>query len=425
MKRIGTTICLLAGLSGCISVTATPTAGDRKPVDVKPTATTMATPTTPAASSVALPTNPTWTAHPGHDLAGTRQPVDQAAAWSPQASGSLTPMVTTPRPLPAGLASATPLPPAHATRPAPAAPTSDYQASYPSPTAAARPPADLALASATVPTAPAKPEPVIDRSAPAAMAAPSPEEIIQANLAENRKTTTLRPSAPVAPEPAAKEPVALPAKAARANAVPLVRLVNTKRITLNFEVKDVGPSGLSTVELWYTQDAREWKKYEAPTDAKAYVVEVDEEGMYGFTLVARSGIGLGKEPPAAGEQPQVWVIVDLTRPEVHLEDAVSATAGGSQQVSIRWKATDKNLSRNPITLSWADKEDGPWKVIVSNIENTGKYNWQVPSGTPRCFVRVDAVDMAGNVGQSPVSKPILLDSSLPTVSITNVQSAGQ
>ena len=49
---------------------------------------------------------------------------------------------------------------------------------------------------------------------------------------------------------------------------PLVRMVNTKRITLNFEVKDVELSRLSGVELWYTYDAKLWKKYDAPSQAQ-------------------------------------------------------------------------------------------------------------------------------------------------------------
>jgi len=84
-----------------------------------------------------------------------------------------------------------------------------------------------------------------------------------------------------------------------------VRLVNTKRITLNFEVKDVGPSAVQRRAVVHP-GRKDWKKYDAPTQAQAYVVEVDDEGMYGFTLLAKSGTGIGKEPPQSGDQPQVW-----------------------------------------------------------------------------------------------------------------------
>jgi hypothetical protein len=208
-------------------------------------------------------------------------------------------------------------------------------------------------------------------------------------------------------------------------AAPLLRLVNTKRITLNFEIADVGSSGVSAVDLWYTQDGREWKKHEAPTNAKAYVVEVDDEGMYGFTLVARSGIGLGKEPPAAGDQPQVWVIVDLTKPDLQLTEVVPTNKGKTQEVAIKWSASDKNLGRGPVTLSYAESEEGPWHVIAGNLKSAGSYNWQVPSGIPpRVFVRAEAADLAGNVGRSQSNKPIVMDASMPKVSIVNVEANG-
>jgi hypothetical protein len=206
---------------------------------------------------------------------------------------------------------------------------------------------------------------------------------------------------------------------------PLVRMVNTKRITLNFEIKDVGPSGLSGVELWYTQDCKEWKKYDAPPQAHSYVVEVDQEGMYGFTLRARSGLGLAKDPPAAGDQPQVWVVVDLTRPNVTLDDVSPSVAARTQTLAIHWKATDKNLGRHPINLYYAEKEEGPWKPIATSLENNGIYHWQMPSGAPaRLLVRVEATDLAGNVGRAQSPKPVLLDMSRPTVSILGVEPNG-
>ena len=184
---------------------------------------------------------------------------------------------------------------------------------------------------------------------------------------------------------------------AKAN-MPLMRLVNTKRITLEFEVKDVGPSGLANVELWYTQNCRDWKKYDAPTNSKSYVVEVDDEGMYGFTLVARSGLGLSKDAPVSGDQPQVWTIVDLTPPEVQLTE-VAPERIDAKQVTITWKASDKNFGRTPVGLSYAETEAGPWRPIAANLENSGKFvPGRCPTGTPPKFiVRVEAADLAGNI----------------------------
>lgn len=207
-------------------------------------------------------------------------------------------------------------------------------------------------------------------------------------------------------------------------APPLMRMVNSKRITLNFEVKDVGPSGLSGVELWYTQDCKDWKKNNAPPQAHSYVIEVDEEGMYGFTLLAKSGLGLGKEPPAPGDLPQVWVMVDLSKPVVSLGEITPNLNGKTGSVAIRWKAVDKNLGSTPVGLYYSEKEAGPWQPIATNLENTGRYVWQVPASAPASFfLRVEATDLAGNMGRAQTAKPVLLDTSRPTVSILDVESA--
>jgi hypothetical protein len=151
-----------------------------------------------------------------------------------------------------------------------------------------------------------------------------------------------------------------------------VRMVNTKHISLNYEIKDVGPSGVSAVELWYTQDGKRWEKSDTISKPRPpFVVDLKDEGLYGFTLLARNGVGLGKRPPSSGEQPQVWVEVDVTKPVVKLLDIQPGLIGDSQHLSICWKATDTNLGQRPITLSYAEQVAGPWSVIAANIENTG------------------------------------------------------
>jgi hypothetical protein len=89
-----------------------------------------------------------------------------------------------------------------------------------------------------------------------------------------------------------------------------VRVVRSRRISLNFALSDIGPSGVSAVELWYTRDGKEWALCDGVPKSPPYLVEVDEEGKYGFTLLARSGAGLSKKPPAPGDEPQIWVIVE-------------------------------------------------------------------------------------------------------------------
>jgi hypothetical protein len=202
-----------------------------------------------------------------------------------------------------------------------------------------------------------------------------------------------------------------------------VRVVKSRRISFNFALSDVGPSGVSAVELWYTRDGKEWTMCEAVPKSPPYIVEVDEEGKYGFTLLARSGVGLGKRRPTPGDEPQIWVIVDGTKPDMQLMETTLLQSTRSPGLAIRWNASDKNFGPNPIALSYAGREDGPWQVISNHLPNTGQYVWSLPPNLPgQIYIRVEAVDLAGNVGQAQSTSPIVLDNSTPSVSILTVES---
>jgi hypothetical protein len=453
MKRIAASVVLLGGLSGCISIT--PPAPVEKAGEVK------STPAPPAGAGLAGGSP----ASPGVIPFDSGRTTSASFHSSFQQDVDALPARPTPvnlSPLPsAGSGLSTGAAPGPSMAVAQAAPTSLVVMQPPPPLpnlaapasglaggsglAAAPPglagapggmvytPAGMAAAQPGVPAAlpVLKDMPVV--VTPNSARAAEPIRQTSFNTAEPRTPATLstklevatpggtKPAAAAAAVPAPHPSHQADVRTAKGGP-PLMRLVNTKRITLNFEVKDVGPWGLAGVELWYTQNCREWKKYDAPVRAKAYVVEVDEEGMYGFALRAKSGIGLGQDPPAPGDQPEVWVMVDLTKPDVQLTEVTPSVTTKPQQVVIRWKANDKNMSRQPITLYYSSGPEGPWKVIAANLENTGHFVWQTPADAPPKFlVRAEASDLAGNVGRAESATPVLLDTRVPSVSITNVE----
>jgi hypothetical protein len=200
-----------------------------------------------------------------------------------------------------------------------------------------------------------------------------------------------------------------------------VHMVKSKRISLNYEVRDKGPSGAS-VELWYTQDSgRSWQRYGQVSDSPPFVFEVGGEGLYGLTLVARSGVGLGDRPPQVGDPPQVWVQVDLTPPKVRLDRVDVGQGQDAGKLTISYDAYDANLGRQPITLSYATDLAGPWRPIAEHVENSKRYVWQMPSGIPyQFYVKVEATDRAGNVGADQTAQPVKVDLSQPKSVILDI-----
>ncbi len=191
---------------------------------------------------------------------------------------------------------------------------------------------------------------------------------------------TLNPAGGHVGVPVAPGPAADPAAGG-------VKMVNKKRIQFNFKIDDVGPSKVRAVEVWYTQDRDRgvWQKYQQEAAPEPpYVVDVAGEGRYGFTLVAVSGVGHAEARPQAGDPPQVWVEVDLTPPTVQLVGVEVGNGVDKGTLTIRWRATDKFMAAQPITLSYGTA-DGQWVPIVSNIANDGRYVWKMPEGLPYQF----------------------------------------
>jgi hypothetical protein len=213
------------------------------------------------------------------------------------------------------------------------------------------------------------------------------------------------------------------------------RYLNSKRITLNYEIVEKGPSGISGIDLWHTRDGRGWSKFQLPKNAASdagfsggpLTFEVDGEGLYGFTLLPKSGVGLSQAPPQVGEKPQIWIEVDLTKPVVELQSVLVGQGDHKGKLSISWLARDKNFGTNPITLSYSISNAGPWTGFADKIANTGRYIWTMPPGNDfpwQFYLKVEAVDLAGNVGEAITPGLVKVDLQQPRAKIIGVQPGG-
>ena len=211
----------------------------------------------------------------------------------------------------------------------------------------------------------------------------------------------------------------------RGGPLPPPQLVNDTRISIEYEVKGLGPSNIGSVELYLTKDdGRTWQKWADDPDLKSPIVaDLPGEGLYGFRLVIHSGAGLSRGAPRPGDLPEMRVEVDTTPPVVELYE-LRPDPTRPYTLILTWTAKDKNLAAAPITLQWAERQEGTWNTIAAGLSNTNQYLWQLPRTLPpRVYLRAIARDNAGNAGIAETPEAVLVDLNKPEGHLLKISGA--
>jgi hypothetical protein len=265
-------------------------------------------------------------------------------------------------------------------------------------------------------------KPAVGDTLPVAASAPSPTT--GPLLTPVPRPTETLSRLPELPEPApskptkADPPAMLPADRKELE----VRMVNGKHLRLGYQVKQTDSGAPIPVEVWYTRDGKTWRRDEGPPQVRSpYVMDLPHEGVYGLTLVPCRPGSKEAQPPQPGDAPQFWVAVDCTRPVVDLTSVTVDQAKNS--LCVHWSARDEHFGVRPITLSWAEQTTGPWAPLAANLANTGTYSGPLPARLPaRFYVRVEATDQAGNIGEARSILPVVMEpKTSPRVEILGVE----
>lgn len=202
-------------------------------------------------------------------------------------------------------------------------------------------------------------------------------------------------------------------------------LVNSNTFRIAYELEDVGPSGVSKIELFITENGgTSWFHYGSDDDRTSPIVAtVPRDGDYGFSFRIRNGVGLIATPPQPGDKPEILVTVDQVQPQATLLPIQQGQAPHHRDVVIRWTATDRELDANPIALYYATQATGPWELIRGWTANSGELAWSVPSEVENNFyIRLDVRDAAGNITRVDGETAYTVDLSRPKARITDVES---
>lgn len=202
------------------------------------------------------------------------------------------------------------------------------------------------------------------------------------------------------------------------------RVVNSRTFDVEYDLQSIGPWGVAKVELWGTHDGgATWQSFGVDDDNRSPVrATVPTTGIYGFRILVDGANGAAALPPRSGDVPELVVAVDLDPPSAELVSADVGEGNLSGHLLIRWQVTDTNLEPRPINLFYSSYPNGPWSTIAAGLENTGEYAWRLERHVPdRFYLRLEARDVAGNLGTHQTAEPIMLNRPQPTGRLRGVR----
>jgi hypothetical protein len=200
------------------------------------------------------------------------------------------------------------------------------------------------------------------------------------------------------------------------------RFVAARTFKLAFDVEDARSGDIERVELWQTTDAgASWGRIAVlqsnEVEAKSpFEIAVAHDGLYGFSVSTSTRRGGSERRPRAGDSPGVWIFVDTAPPEVKITSVTfreprAADAGGGELV-IQWQVSDAGLAARPITLGYSPTPGGPWTTVAGGLDQRGPYDWPLGGRlVGRFYLRIEALDAAGNIGHDEPSEPVVLPAS--------------
>lgn len=249
---------------------------------------------------------------------------------------------------------------------------------------------------------------------------------IQASQASNGFVPPQRafPTTPIATD---NLPASIPMKEAGYESAAGAQIINQHVFDLEYQVDDVGPSGVSAVELFVTEDGgQHWFTYGKDDDVRSPVlIDTRGEGTFGFAVRVRNGIGFADDAPQPGQAPEIVVTVDECLPTIELAQPTMRTDGFGT-ILLSWQVREQNPASTPVRLEYAAAPSGPWTPVFDWQFDQSGYQWGVRPGTPtQLYFRLLARDAAGNIATAQTIQPVVVDLRRPVGRLLRVQTVSQ
>lgn len=184
---------------------------------------------------------------------------------------------------------------------------------------------------------------------------------------------------------------------------------SSKAFSLDYTVDSPAASPISAVELWGTADGgKVWERWGTdPDGVSPFDIKVETEGLFGFRMVIVGSNGLASNRPRNGDNADAWIHVDTEIPTVRIHSAQYGKGTEAGAMVIEYAARDSFFGERPISLSYSELPSGPWVTVANGLRNTGRYAWPSdPNLPPRVYLKIEAHDEAGNIGEHRMDIPV-------------------
>jgi hypothetical protein len=191
---------------------------------------------------------------------------------------------------------------------------------------------------------------------------------------------------------------------------------NSKIFSLDYAIENDPGASISNVELWGTVDrGAVWEKWGTDEDRQSpFDIQVETEGLFGFRMVIVGANGLASRRPLPGDDADAWIQVDTSVPQAKILSALNGKGPDAGSLVIEYLAIDDYFSERPISFFYAESPAGPWLPITQGARNNSRYVWTAdPSMPPTVYLRLEAVDAAGNIGSHQLDLPVDVQGAAP------------
>jgi hypothetical protein len=188
----------------------------------------------------------------------------------------------------------------------------------------------------------------------------------------------------------------------------------SQEVDLAVDVKDAGPAGLSSTQLWYSgDDGQSWAEGPQITEGfKRLPWKAPRDGKYRLALVSIDMAGNPSPTPKAKGDDQFTVLIDTVKPVVQLGSAIGVTHSGEKgdprkfkpgdRVQVQFTVKEINPAANPVAIYLQNDPEKGWVELGKDLPADAAFRFEIPQPKGKrteARIRVVASDVAGNIGE--------------------------